>query len=194
MSTWAKSVARIAWACAARNCRQVGPASGARDRVPGPGDRRPLPAAREPAGRRHHHPVRPAPGRVRLRAPPHRCATRRGPVRAGRVPIGWCRRGRGRGCRGRMRWGPRPGSSAGRPIRHVRRALQKATPAPVRPTGAELITEVSATTLRGGVFPAGSVIVALGSGVVGTIGLHEPGHGGGGPGGPHCSCHFGGRP
>ena len=25
MSTWAKSTARIAWACAARNCRQVGP-------------------------------------------------------------------------------------------------------------------------------------------------------------------------
>src|SRR6185312_4471221 len=25
VSTWAKSIARIAWACAERNCRQVGP-------------------------------------------------------------------------------------------------------------------------------------------------------------------------
>jgi hypothetical protein len=25
VSTWAKSTARIAWACAERNCRQVGP-------------------------------------------------------------------------------------------------------------------------------------------------------------------------
>ena len=25
VSTWAKSTARIAWACAVRNCRQVGP-------------------------------------------------------------------------------------------------------------------------------------------------------------------------
>jgi hypothetical protein len=25
VSTWAKSIARIAWVCAARNCRQVGP-------------------------------------------------------------------------------------------------------------------------------------------------------------------------
>src|SRR3954447_6662698 len=48
---------------------------------PGPGDRGSLPAARDPAGQREDHPVRSAPGGVRVRRDPHRRSPRGCPVR-----------------------------------------------------------------------------------------------------------------
>ena len=80
MSTWAKSTARIAWACAARNCRQVGPdrlrggidAGGLQDRPDGGGgdpvaesDELALDASVAPGGILSGHPQHQGPDRLR---------------------------------------------------------------------------------------------------------------------------------
>ena len=106
-------------------------------RRPGSGSGRPLPAARDPAGGGADHPVRPAPGGVRLRADPHRRPARRRPVRAGRVRP---EPGRVRGLPDGRALHPRaPGGGAagvadrGRPLGRVRARPARPHRRPARP-------------------------------------------------------------